>query len=1287
MAGPNSYKQALQEALDSIKAIEDRLRWLDKKIIETSKLAQEKLALPTQKTPKSVENMIKEQQKLIEQLRKNASETEKLENKKTQAVKKAANAQEQEIKQAIALAKERVAAEKAAAAQEAAARKKREAQIKRESDLREKLRRDQDKEESQRFKNMAKATREERRAMREREKAIKKTADTREHFYQQQVKQEERNFKQLAKATQIEKQERKKREAAVKKEAETKSWFQKQKEKWQEWNFTQLRRATQIEKREMKEREQAVKRESDFRLRMERQKQQEINRRIAAQRRAAAADAHQRVNQAALAKAADLEAKAQSKLAGAYQNVIAKRDQAKKRLRDLLAAEKASTAEIKKAQREYDKYAAKVNKANAATANFANNSLRGLVQGMRNLALAFGWTGGLYIFADMVRRGFKLARQLDSISFAMETVITDANELARTEAFLTRITEQYGAELVTTTNRYIKFMAAAKQSNVTLEDTEKIFGTMTKAAGALGLSAEELQGIYLALEQMLSKGKITTEELRRQLGERLPGAFGIMADAVGVSVEELDGMLRKGEVLAGEVLPKFADQVEIAFGLDKIDRVENLNAATTRLSNAWVTLVRNITNSEGPVSKALISMINGIKGAVDMINVLNRTLESTTEVGRSMGRAEIMDKIKKDVEEMGGSMKEAAENRLPQLQRELQAYSVKMAKVQKELAGKDPGAFNWINPIKGMYDAINGFVNENKLNTLNQMTAKYREMVNAAREAAGLKPFDFFAGPDTFNTQNLDHVTAILKNLEESLEKLKKKKEEVAGTDSFTPEQEVKLDREIKKVEGLIVKYGQLRKAAMRDQDGWSFDVEGRVELSADTAQYGTLLYWQEKLKDAQEKYKHSTLETKDAIAAKMALYEKEIALWERGNEALEKRPKVEPLFEMNVETKPEEGSIAAWESFISATRKYQEVLSHTSEEYKALEKHIQMAERAIKTLKGEFEVTDYLKGPEDLEGLQELLNSKIPEAMEQLSAQTGTSMEDLMREFKSWYEWDYENFLEFRNKKIEAEKEQAETMKELRGELADSLIDVGQSILDAQVEQVNKEIELNQEKYARILDNKELTEQQRAAIEAERDRKEAELEKRRRERQKEAFLFNKAIAVAEAIINVKKAITEAGVTTPEAILRAIIGAMHVAAIVAQTIPKFEKGTDDAPEGWALVDEKTPEVHTDKHGNVKSWGLEKPNYRYLQKGDKIHTSHDEYFKTMNTENQMQQAIWQINMNSASKDLSSKKTDSALLNSIWKLEKSNKEVWQEVKKIAGRPIHVNNTVEIKDDRPY
>lgn len=60
---------------------------------------------------------------------------------------------------------------------------------------------------------------------------------------------------------------------------------------------------------------------------------------------------------------------------------------------------------------------------------------------------------------------------------------------------------------------------------------------------------------------------MSSEELRQQLGERLPGAVNIFADALGVTTEELSKMLEQGEVLANsDTLLKFADQLNKRFG-------------------------------------------------------------------------------------------------------------------------------------------------------------------------------------------------------------------------------------------------------------------------------------------------------------------------------------------------------------------------------------------------------------------------------------------------------------------------------------------------------------------------------------------------------------------------------------------------------------------------------------------------------------------------------------------------------------------------------------------------
>lgn len=59
----------------------------------------------------------------------------------------------------------------------------------------------------------------------------------------------------------------------------------------------------------------------------------------------------------------------------------------------------------------------------------------------------------------------------------------------------------------------------------------------------------------------MNKGRVSSEELRLQLGESLPNAIGIFARAMGVSEAELFKMMEQGQVLASDILPKVAKEM------------------------------------------------------------------------------------------------------------------------------------------------------------------------------------------------------------------------------------------------------------------------------------------------------------------------------------------------------------------------------------------------------------------------------------------------------------------------------------------------------------------------------------------------------------------------------------------------------------------------------------------------------------------------------------------------------------------------------------------------------
>jgi tape measure domain-containing protein len=96
--------------------------------------------------------------------------------------------------------------------------------------------------------------------------------------------------------------------------------------------------------------------------------------------------------------------------------------------------------------------------------------------------------------------------------------------------------------------QFTRLKASIVGAGFTTKETAKVFEGMAAAILATGGSTHDLNSALIAAAQVFSKGKVSAEELRQQIGERLPGAFTIFADSMGISTKELDKMLERGEV-------------------------------------------------------------------------------------------------------------------------------------------------------------------------------------------------------------------------------------------------------------------------------------------------------------------------------------------------------------------------------------------------------------------------------------------------------------------------------------------------------------------------------------------------------------------------------------------------------------------------------------------------------------------------------------------------------------------------------------------------------------------
>jgi len=226
-----------------------------------------------------------------------------------------------------------------------------------------------------------------------------------------------------------------------------------------------------------------------------------------------------------------------------------------------------------------------------------------------------GVAAGIYSFFKLATATIEVEKALQQVQQTLYAV-SGSQTIAATEMrYLYELSNRAGAGFAELAKQYSQIAAASKDTNLEGERTREIFEAVTFASSKLGLSITDTEGTLRAIQQIMSKGRVTAEELRGQLGDRLPGAFKIMADALGVTTVKLDEMLRKGEVGAS-ALVKFAQKLKERFNIDTSVRIDTIAAAENRLNNARIRAIDTIDKQVG-ISQAYTNVLNKMTAGID----------------------------------------------------------------------------------------------------------------------------------------------------------------------------------------------------------------------------------------------------------------------------------------------------------------------------------------------------------------------------------------------------------------------------------------------------------------------------------------------------------------------------------------------------------------------------------------------------------------------------------------------------------------------------------------------
>lgn len=194
--------------------------------------------------------------------------------------------------------------------------------------------------------------------------------------------------------------------------------------------------------------------------------------------------------------------------------------------------------------------------------------------------------------------------------------------------FTKGLADQLGLSFKDLAGAFASFTAAASGAGVPLQQQKDLFAAVAKAGQSLGLSSYEISGSLLALQQVASKGTVQMEELRGQLGERLPIAFAAAAKGLGVTQQELIKLVESGQLASTRFFPALTKGLnEMTAGAGG---AETTAQSFQKLQNSWEELQASFGQSLIPF---VVEQVKNLQAAVEG---LGRKLE-TDKLGFSTG--------------------------------------------------------------------------------------------------------------------------------------------------------------------------------------------------------------------------------------------------------------------------------------------------------------------------------------------------------------------------------------------------------------------------------------------------------------------------------------------------------------------------------------------------------------------------------------------------------------------------------------------------------------------------
>jgi tape measure domain-containing protein len=175
--------------------------------------------------------------------------------------------------------------------------------------------------------------------------------------------------------------------------------------------------------------------------------------------------------------------------------------------------------------------------------------------------------------------------EIDKQRLALKNVTKDVAEYENALAFIDKTSRNLAIPQDVLNKQFTQLSASVIGAGGDINLAQEAFIGIAAGIRGTGGSLADMEGALRATAQVFSKGKVSAEELRQQIGERLPGAFTLFAKSMGKTPQELDKMLEQGQVTLNDFMG-FVRTLSGEYGASASEIAASSQAAGDRLATS-----------------------------------------------------------------------------------------------------------------------------------------------------------------------------------------------------------------------------------------------------------------------------------------------------------------------------------------------------------------------------------------------------------------------------------------------------------------------------------------------------------------------------------------------------------------------------------------------------------------------------------------------------------------------------------------------------------------------------